>query len=164
MRIRCAALLLASACHATPPAPSPQRGASLVGTWDLVAADKELPDGTRVPDYGAHPVGRLMIDAQGRYSLQIFRSERPNFAANDRAKGTDSEMREAVLGVSTAIGTVTTDWEAHTMQFNVIDGAYPNIRGTSQVRPFTFDGKVLAWRVAKRPDGSVPISVWRRAE
>ncbi|HWA15328.1 MAG TPA: lipocalin-like domain-containing protein, partial [Gemmatimonadales bacterium] len=108
--------------------------------------------------------GRLMIDAKGRYSLQIFRSERPNFAANDRAKGTDQEMREAVLGASTAIGTMTVDWAAHTMRMNILDGSYPNIRGTTQVRPFTFDGTTLAWRVAKRPDGSVPISVWRRTD
>jgi hypothetical protein len=43
---------------------------SFAGTWTLVAADKELPDGTRVHEYGEHPKGRMMIDEQGRYAAR----------------------------------------------------------------------------------------------
>ena len=42
---------------------------SLVGTWTLVAADVQHPDGSRARDYGAAPKGLLLIDAQGHYSL-----------------------------------------------------------------------------------------------
>jgi hypothetical protein len=35
---------------------------SIVGTWALTAADKILPDGTRVPDYGPNPHGLVQRD------------------------------------------------------------------------------------------------------
>jgi len=79
---------------------------SLAGTWTLVAAERELLDGSRVPDYGAHPSGRLTIDADGRYSLRIFSAERRNFASGDKATGTDAETRQAVLGASTHYGAI----------------------------------------------------------
>src|SRR5215469_9041656 len=84
--------VLASGCETVNA--QPRGNPSLAGTWTLVAADHELPDGTRAHDYGEHPQGRMMIDENGRYSIQIFRSERPNFAANDKARGTPEEMRE----------------------------------------------------------------------
>jgi hypothetical protein len=44
---------------------------SIVGTWVLTAADKLLPDGTRVPDYGPNPHGLGIFTADGYYSLAI---------------------------------------------------------------------------------------------
>jgi hypothetical protein len=35
---------------------------------------------------------------------------------------------------------------------------------TSQMRPFTLKGDTLSWRVAARPDGSIPVSVFRRIQ
>jgi hypothetical protein len=61
--------------------------ASLVGTWTLAAADVVHPDGRCERDYGSVPMGLFMVDAQGRYSLRIFRSDRPRFASGDKAKG-----------------------------------------------------------------------------
>lgn len=60
---------------------------SLVGTWTLVAADAQHPDGSRASDYGVAPKGLLLIDAQGHYSLQIFKAERPQFASGDKGEG-----------------------------------------------------------------------------
>jgi hypothetical protein len=39
--------------------------ASIVGTWTLAAADKILPDGSRVPDYGPNPHGLVIFTANG---------------------------------------------------------------------------------------------------
>ena len=39
--------------------------ASIVGTWTLAAADKILPDGSRVPDYGPNPHGLAIFTANG---------------------------------------------------------------------------------------------------
>ena len=41
--------------------------ASIVGTWTLAAADKILPDGSRVPDYGTNPHGLVIFTANGYY-------------------------------------------------------------------------------------------------
>src|SRR6185295_7979413 len=71
-------------------------GASLAGTWTLVAVDNILADGRRIQPYGPHPDGLLMLDAGGRYSVQIFRPDRARFAANDKGKGTPEENQATV--------------------------------------------------------------------
>lgn len=135
---------------------------SLVGTWTLQAADRLLADGTREPDYGAHPDGRLMVDDQGRYALVIFKAERPDFASPDKTLGTDAELRAAMLGSSCHHGSLQVNWAAGTLTFLIEDATFPNWRGQKQVRPFEVQGDVLSYRLPPRPDGSVPISVWRR--
>src|SRR3954469_21329811 len=103
-----ATALLLAACASMPAAASAQRLATqpspLAGTWTLVAADLLHPDGSRTRDYGAAPKGRLIVDADGRYSLQIFKSERPHFASDDKTKGTPAEFASSVLGSSTHYG------------------------------------------------------------
>lgn len=158
---RLAASGLAALLAAAPAAwadPAPQ----LAGTWTLAAADVIHPDGTREHDYGAAPKGLLMIDPQGRYSLQIFKSERPKFASGDRAKGTPAEYEAAVLGSSTHFGTLTADPSAHVLTFSVDAASFPNQDGSVQKRSYELKGDELSYRVAARPNGDVPISVWRR--
>src|SRR5688500_15401020 len=87
----------------------PTRVFPLQGTWTLVAADKVLPDGETTRDYGENPQGRLVVDASGRYSLQIFKSERLHFASDSKADGSVDELRSAVMGSSTHYGTMTID-------------------------------------------------------
>jgi hypothetical protein len=134
----------------------------LAGTWTLVAADKELPDGRRVADYGTAPAGLLSIDSRGRYSLQIFKRERPFFASGDKPTGTAVEFREAVLGSSTHFGLLEVDADGGFLVFKIEDASFPNWNGTEQRRTYTLTGDLLAYRVPPRPDGSIPISVWRR--
>jgi hypothetical protein len=146
-------------CHSAEVRP---QAPSLAGTWRLEVADKLLPDGTRAPDYGAHPEGRLMIDDRGRYALEIFQAERPDFASGDKAGGTNEEFRAAGLGSSCHHGTVQVDWPAGTLTFAIENATFPNWRGRKQVRPFELHGDVLSYRVPPRRDGSIAISVWRR--
>lgn len=134
----------------------------LAGTWTLVAADRLLPDGTRVHDYGEAPCGLLMIDADGHYSLQIYDSARPRFASGDKLKGTPEEYLAAVLGASNHFGTLTVDPAAHLLTLDIAASSYPNQNATRQARSYELNGDELSYRVATRPDGSVPISVWRR--
>jgi len=144
------------------PATVRQPTCPLTGTWSLVAADKELPDGKRVPDYGAAPAGRFFVDAECRYSIQIFKRERPAFASGDKLTGTDAEVRQAVLGSSTLFGTVEVDRTAGLLLFKIEDASFPNWKGTLQKRSYTLVDDVLSYRVPPRPDGTIPISVWRR--
>jgi hypothetical protein len=136
----------------------------LRGTWELVAADKVLPSGDRVLDYGKSPTGRLIVDSQGRYSLQIFKSERLRFASGDKKRGSTSEYESAVLGSSTHYGTIVVDAGQHTLTFRIEGASYPNWEGASQQRSYTLDDGVLTYQVPPRPDGSIPISVWRKLE
>lgn len=134
----------------------------LQGTWALVAADKLLPDGRQVRDYGENPKGRLIVDARGRYSLQILKAERLRFATEGKADGSADEFRSAVLGSSTHYGTVTIDEDQSLLVFSIEGSSFPNWEGTVQKRSFKLAGGELSYQVPPRPDGSIPISVWRR--
>ncbi|MFT3763686.1 MAG: lipocalin-like domain-containing protein [Pseudoxanthomonas sp.] len=145
-------------------APDPARTSPLQGTWTLVAADKLLPGGEQVRDYGDAPKGRLIVDAQGRYSLQIFKAERLRFAAADKAAGRADEFASAVLGSSTHYGTIGVDPARGVLSFGIEASSFPNWEGSTQQRQYRLEGDVLSYRVPARPDGSVPVSVWRRLD
>jgi len=152
------AATLASSAPRAQPAAFP-----LAGTWSLVAADVVRTDGTRTHDYGESPKGLLLIDAAGRYSLQIFKAERPRFAASDKSAGTDAEYKAAVLGSSTHYGTISIDPAGGTLTFKIEAASFPNWEGTAQTRRYELSGNELSYRVPPRPDGNTPISIWRRA-
>ena len=137
---------------------------ALVGTWSLVAADVQHPDGTIDRDYGAAPRGSMMVDAAGRYTLMIYKSERPRFASGDRATGTPQEYRETALGMSVHYGMVSVDVKAHTLIFAIEQASFANWNGTRHVRRYQLKGKVLRYTVAARPNGDIPISVWRKVD
>src|SRR3982751_3290051 len=97
------ALVLAVVCAAQAPqstpsgADTPQVVGGVVGTWTLTAAERLLPDGTRIADYGTNPHGLVIFTADGYYSVQIYRAERLKFSSGDKFKGTLEEYRDACL-------------------------------------------------------------------
>ena len=136
---------------------------SLAGTWTLTAADRLKPDGSRARDYGEHPKGRLIIDAQGRYSLQIFNGDRLRVASGDKATATPEELVSAVVGSSTHYGTVAVDPAAHVLVFRIEGASFANWDGTEQRRKYVLTADSLSYQVpTPRLDGSIPISEWRR--
>jgi hypothetical protein len=135
---------------------------SMVGTWTLVAADVQHPDGSRARDYGAAPKGMLIIDAQGHYSLQIFKAERPRFASADKSAATAAEYKAAVMGSSTHFGTISIDPASSTLTFQIENASFPNWEGQQQKRTYELKDGELSYRVVPRPNGDVPISIWRK--
>lgn len=136
----------------------------LQGTWTLVAADKLLPDGERTRDYGENPKGRLIIDGKGRYSLQIFKSERLRFVSDNKPDASVDELKSAVMGSSTHYGSVAIDERAALLVFSIEGSSFPNWEGTTQRRQYRLNGAELQYQVPPRADGSIPISVWRRLD
>jgi hypothetical protein len=136
----------------------------LVGTWTLTAADKILPDGKQVPDYGTDPHGIAIFTADGRYTVEIFRADRVKFASGDSANGTLDEYKSALLTMSCHFGRYTIDLANGTITFVIDSSSFPNLAGTTQVRNFTLHGDQISWRVPPRPDGSIPISIFKRAQ
>lgn len=82
---------------------------SMAGTWVMTSAYEILADGTRTTNYGEHPNGLMIVDANGRYSVQIFRPGRPKFGAGVKAQGTPEEFRAAAMGSSTHFGRIVVD-------------------------------------------------------
>lgn len=135
---------------------------SLGGTWTLVAADVLHPDGSRSHDYGDAPKGLLLIDRAGHYSLQLYRADRPRFANPSKAKASAQEYKAAVMGSSTHYGTLAVEQDKHQLVFHIEGASFPNWEGQAQTRAFELHGDTLSYRVPPRPDGNVPLSVWRR--
>lgn len=164
MKLLTGALVAMVAGMAARDAQVPTRVFPLQGTWTLVAADKVLPDGETTRDYGENPKGRLVVDAKGRYSLQIFKSERLHFASDSKADGSVDELRSAVMGSSTHYGTMTIDERARMLVFSIEGSSFLNWEGTTQRRQYKLDGTELRYKVPPRADGSIPVSVWRRLD
>jgi len=150
----CTAQVMAAAPSA---APFP-----LSGTWTLQAADQLHPDGTRTSDYGDAPRGLLIVDADGRYSLQIFSSERKPFASANKSEASASEFKSAVMGSSTHFGRISIDAAKGTLTFAIEGASFPNWEGARQERPYTLAGDVLSYQVPARSNGRTPVSVWRK--
>jgi len=136
---------------------------SIVGTWILTGADKLLPDGTRVADYGPNPHGLVNFTADGYYSVQIYRAERLKFSSGDKFKGTPEEYKDASLSTSVHFGRYSVDPAKHTITFRIDRSSIPNLDDTTAVRPYELRGEELSWRVAARADGTIPITTMRRA-
>ncbi|HEY7887116.1 MAG TPA: lipocalin-like domain-containing protein [Steroidobacteraceae bacterium] len=135
---------------------------SIVGTWVLTAADKLLPNGTRVADYGPSPHGLVVFTSNGYYSLQIYRAERLKFSSGDKFDGTPAEYKDASLSMSTSFGRYTVDPVNHTIIFKRDRSSVPNLDDTTGVDAYQLNGDELSWKVAARKDGSIPITVLRR--
>ena len=146
-----------SSMHAQTPAAN-----SFVGTWKLIAADKLLPDGTRVADYEAQPHGLAIFTADGHFMVEVFRDVRVKFASNDRAKGTPEEYKDASLSASCSFGTYSVDPASSKVTMKIDRSTFPNYDDTTQVRAYELKGDTLSWKVPARPDGSIPITVLRR--
>jgi len=104
----------------------------------------------------------LVIDRDGRYALQIYKTERPLFVSGDKQKGTGQEYVAAVMGSSTHFGTVEVDPVAHKLSFHIKSASFPNWEGQIQTRGYTLDHDVLTYRLPPRPNGDIALSSWRR--
>jgi hypothetical protein len=136
---------------------------SLVGTWILTGANKIRPDGRQVSDYGTDPHGIVIFTPDGRYVVEIFRSDRKKFASNDRATGTPEEYKDAIMSTSVHFGQYVVDAEKGAIIFKVDRASFPNWDDTTRVSTFTLTGDTLTWRTPPRPDGSIPVTILKRA-
>jgi hypothetical protein len=141
---------------------TPDKGmsANLEGTWTLKAAYDLHKDGSKTYGFGPSPSGSLIVDHDGSYSLQIYRSKQPTFAVD--AQGHRIEFKPDEIA-STHYGKLRLDPATHTVSFH-IEHAYNLLwNGTVQVRPYVLSGDVLSYQVPQQPgSATVAVSVWQR--
>lgn len=99
----------------------------LVGTWVYVSSTAKLPDGS--PLWGEQPKSLFILTANGRFSWQVFRSDRPKFASNNRLNATPDELRANNRGTLAYFGTYVVDESDQTITFRTEAGTYPNAEG-----------------------------------
>jgi hypothetical protein len=121
--------------------PAAAQQSPLVGTWSFVSGGASAADGSSV--WGSNPKGLLIFTANGQYSSQITRSDKPKFAANSRIKGTPEENRAAVHGFIGTFGTYSTDAAGKNFTVKFTGSSYANNEGVEQTRPFVIEGDEL---------------------
>src|ERR1700759_433074 len=127
-----------------------------VGSWKLTAADKLLPDGTRVTDDGAQPHGMAIFTADVHMMIEVFRDVRIKFAGNDRAKGTFEEYKDASLSASCSFGTYSVDPATNKVTMKIDRSTFPNYDDTTQVRAYELRATFSAGKSPLAPTAPFP--------
>jgi Lipocalin-like domain len=96
----------------------------LVGIWILVEA----------PQWGPNPKGQLSLEANGRYSSVLLRSDLAKYASNNRTQTTPQEDKATVQGTLATFGTYTVNETERTYTIHVEGSSFPNWNGTDQKR------------------------------
>ena len=105
----------------------------LIGTWTFVSSTGRLADGS--PTWGTSPTGSLIFTENGRFSVQIMRSDRAKFGSNNRMKGTSEEIKATVEGTISYFGKYIVDEAGKTVTYKIEGASFPNWNGTDQKRP-----------------------------
>jgi len=135
----------------------------LVGAWTLVSSSSKMADGT--PAWGNNPVGLAIFTDNGRYSVQLMRSDLPKFASNSRTNGTPEEYKAVVNGSIASFGTYTVNEANKTFTIHYEGSTFPNRKGTEETRPFVIEGDELRiTNPAPSSGGGASQLVYRRAK
>jgi hypothetical protein len=134
----------------------------LVGSWIL--ASLTAGDGSKEP-YGPGPKGTMMVDANGRFSITVVRSDLPRFASNNRMTGTPEENTAIVQGCIAYFGTYSIDEATHVITVNVEGSTFPNFDGGTQTRILSFDGDEVTYlNPTPSMGGGIAKVTYRRAK
>jgi Lipocalin-like domain len=135
----------------------------LVGSWTLLSltagegAEQTLP-------YGPNPKGSMMVDANGRFSITVLRSDLPGFASGNRMTGTADENGAIVHGSIAYYGTYTIDEATLVITVRIEGSTFPNFAGGTQTRILSFDGDEVTYlNPTPSHGGAVAKVTYRRA-
>lgn len=125
--------------------PRPMKLSSLqeavAGTWKLMTAEDQQPDGSWKPGtFGTPPSGYFIYNPNGYASVQIM-TVPPVTLSNPNDGPTPDEALQIFNNYIAYYGTWTVDAETLTVQ---VEGAWdPSQVGSAQARPYSVDGDTL---------------------
>lgn len=117
--------------------------ASFVGSWNLISSEMRTSSGAVHYPLGENCVGRLMVDGEGNFSVQLMRPNRPQFASGDIVRGSDEEVRAAYQGYIAFWSKIVVDEASRTINYEVEGSLFPNWVGHSNLRYYEFDADRL---------------------
>ena len=133
----------------------------LVGTWAYVSSTATMPDGS--PLWGTDPKGLMILTADGRFSWQLFRSDRPKFASKNRMQGTPEENAADLRGSLAYFGTYSVDQATKTITTVVEGSTFPNSEGETLKRVVTsITADTLVYENPATTRGEQVEAVWKR--
>jgi len=166
MKVVVSILALSAALLAQSAAPAPT-ASQLVGTWKLVSIEDTSQDGTVHPStqFGPHPHGFLMYEADGHMCATIVNGDRP--AWKDTHKPTDAEKIAYYDTLIAYCGTFRLDSATSTVTHYPEIAWLPSYVGSAQPRPFRLEGDKLIITVTgdmSNPAAKQRVLVWRSAK
>jgi len=134
-----------------------------IGSWTLISLTSGEGSDQTLP-YGPNPKGTMMVDANGRFSITVVRSDLPKFTSGNRMSGTAEENKAVVQGAIAYFGTYTIDEATHVLTVNVEGSTFPNFTGGTQTRILSFqDDEVTYFNPTPSMGGSAKVT-YRRAK
>jgi hypothetical protein len=139
----------------------------LIGTWQLVSAGNDGPDGTLVPfrEYGPNPLGYLMYDRTGHMCVSLANPKAAKWANPE--KPTSAEIVQTADDFFAYCGTYTVDEKAGDIIHRPEMSSWPHYIGTDQRRHFKFDGDTLVLSGTETAPNGVNSAyriTWRRVQ
>jgi hypothetical protein len=117
--------------------------ASFTGAWKLLSSEMRTSGGEVQYPLGKDCAGRLVVDADGNFSAQLMRRDRPQFANDDVVRGTDDEIRAAYQGYVSFWSQMEVDEIKKEITYVVEGSLFPNWLGHRNLRYYQFDDNRL---------------------
>ena len=135
----------------------------ITGTWSFVSSNAKGPDGS--PLWGSNPKGLFILTDSGHFSWQVFRSDRPKFASNNRLNATADELKTTNRGSLAYFGTYSVNEADKTIIFRTGASTYPNSEGEEIKRIITkLTADELVYANPATTLGSQVEAVWKRVK
>ena len=135
----------------------------LVGAWKFVSSTSQRDDGSAT--WGLNPKGSLIFTDNGRFSLQIMRSDRPSYKSNTRMRGSLIENQATTRGTLSYFGTYTVSETDRVLTFHIESSSFPNFNDTDQKRVVSFTGNDLRLEnLSPRRGSGSTFQIWERTK
>jgi len=112
----------------------------IVGVWKLVSFEIRQDTGAVFYPFGEDPQGTIIYSASGRFSVQLMRRNRPQFASGDQLKGTAEEIEANYKGYIAYYGSYDFDRTGGFVVHHVEGSLFPNWEGQGLKRYFELSG------------------------
>ena len=134
----------------------------IFGAWAVVSVVNDV-NGKKTEPYGANPKGQFIFTADGYFSTNIVRPDRPKFASNNRTTWTPEENKAAVQGSNSSFGTYEISSDG-SVTLHIVGSTFPNWDGTKQKRLAAIKGDEITWTNPTPSIGGNTVIVLQRAK
>ena len=134
----------------------------IFGVWSVVSVVNEV-NGKKTEPYGANPKGQFIFTADGYFSINIIRPDRPKFVSNNRTTGTPEENKTAVQGSNGSFGTYEISSDG-SITLHIVGSTFPNWDGTKQKRLASIKGDEITWTNPTPSIGGNTVTMLQRAK
>jgi hypothetical protein len=133
------------------------------GLWELVSVESITKDGTVTYPYGEKPSGRMMIDKDGNYMVEIYTINRAKIVSGNKNTATPEENAMLVKGSNAHYGKFVADVNAKTLLFKPEAAFFPNWEAQDLQSTFSLENGTLKSYSANTTFGSAKaIVTWQK--